>query len=323
LKGFPLLIYAITPVYVGMGRSSGIVDLPIQRDPLGFPIIFSSSFKGALKQWCGIKSDNSKDKSNKYDKYGRLNCNNQEIKNCCCLFGGESIGSDENAEANNEKKQVQETASIISLSDFYPLVIPVPSLDKGYVYLTSKYLIDTLFELFSSVEYENGKNWINQFNKNNNPNGSVTIGSDMEGIPYLKFQDSNFEKEITNLGKLAERLKDGIAYETDDLKAVFEIEKGIIKYTRNKINLENGTVSDNALWTEEYLPRGTILAGIVFFNVPRKNKYCENGEIIDENKAESKFKEVFGEKEFYLNVGGKETIGRGLVKVKVLYTDKR
>lgn len=48
-KSYLILAYAITPVHVGMGRAPGVVDLPFQRDSIGYPIVYGSSFKGVLK----------------------------------------------------------------------------------------------------------------------------------------------------------------------------------------------------------------------------------------------------------------------------------
>jgi len=288
MKGIPFVVYAITSLHVGMGRSSGVVDLPIQRDPQGFPIIFSSTFKGALKQYCGTVY-------NAINNNGRIDCSKANV--CCCLFGGE---------------EETDVTSIISLSDLYPIAIPVPSLDKGYVYLTSRYLINTVVDLFNAVNYEEG---VKLFSSTVSQS-KVTIGTDIE-VPLVKVS-SNLLNILSSLGSIAKKLNEGIAIEEDDSKAVLEIERGIIKYTRNRINLNTKTVVSGSLWTEEYLPHGSIFAGIMFLNTPRRNKYC-NDKICDDQCAYQKVNEfIKNNKEFYLNVGGKETIGKGVVKVRIL-----
>jgi len=307
MKGIPFVVYAITSLHMGMGRSSGVVDLPIQRDPQGFPIIFSSTFKGALKQYCGTVY-------NAINNNGRIDCSKANV--CCCLFGGE---------------EETDVTSIISLSDLYPIAIPVPSLDKGYVYLTSRYLINTVVDLFNAVNYEEGVKLFSstvsqskeqqQNNTQQNETSStvsqskVTIGTDIE-VPLVKVS-SNLLNILSSLGSIAKKLNEGIAIEEDDSKAVLEIERGIIKYTRNRINLNTKTVVTGSLWTEEYLPHGSIFAGIMFLNTPRRNKYC-NDKICDDQCACQKVNEFIKNKEFYLNVGGKETIGKGVVKVRIL-----
>ena len=293
MKGIPFVAYAVTSLHVGMGRSSGVVDLPIQRDPQGFPIIFSSTFKGALKQYCGTVY-------NAINDNGRIDCSKANV--CCCLFGGEGEA---------------DVTSIISISDLYPIAIPVPSLDRGYVYLTSKYLINAVVDLFSAVNYEEGVKLLSSLvSQSGGSQGEATIGTDIK-VPLFKVTSSLLDT-LSNLGSIAKKMSEGIAVEEDDSRAVLEIERGIIKYTRNRINLNTKTVSTGSLWTEEYLPHGSIFAGIMFLNTPRRNKYCNGDKMCDDQCAYQKVNEFIKNKEFYLNVGGKETIGKGIVKVRIL-----
>jgi len=292
------VVYAITSLHVGMGRSSGVVDLPIQRDPQGFPVIFSSTFKGALKQHCGTVR-------NAINNNGRIDCSKANV--CCCLFGGEGVGGEGETDVT----------SVVSISDLYPLAIPVPSLDKGYVYLTSRYLINTIADLFKAVNYEEGVKFLSSIVPQED---KVTIGTDIT-VPLAKVSSSLLDT-LSNLGSIANKLKEGIAVEEDDSKAVLEIERGIIKYTRNRIDMSTKTVLRGSLWTEEYLPHGSIFAGIMFLNTPRRNKYCngdgDENKMCDDECAYQKLNEFIKDKEFYLNVGGKETIGKGIVKVRIL-----
>jgi len=296
VKGIPFVVYAITSLHVGMGRSSGVVDLPIQRDPQGFPVIFSSTFKGALKQHCGTVY-------NAINDNGRIDCSKAKV--CCCLFGGEGVGGEGETDVT----------SVVSISDLYPLAIPVPSLDKGYVYLTSRYLISTITDLFKAVNYEEGVKFLSSIVPRED---KVTIGTDIM-VPLVKVP-SRLLDTLSNLGSIANKLKEGIAVEEDDSKAVFEIERGIIKYTRNRINMSTKTVLPGSLWNEEYLPHGSIFAGIMFLNTPRRNKYCndDKNKVCDDECARQRLNEFIKDKEFYLNVGGKETIGKGIVKVRIL-----
>lgn len=292
------MVYAITSLHVGMGRSSGVVDLPIQRDPQGFPVIFSSTFKGALKQHCGTVH-------NAINNNGRIDCSKAKV--CCCLFGGEGVGGEGETDVT----------SVVSISDLYPLAIPVPSLDKGYVYLTSRYLISTITDLFKAVNYKEGVEFLRSIVPQED---KVTVGTDIM-VPLVKVPSSLLDT-LSNLGSIANKLKEGIAVEEDDSKAVLEIEKGIIKYTRNRINMSTKTVLSGSLWTEEYLPHGSIFAGIMFLNTPRRNNYCnddsDKNKVCDDECARQRLNEFIKDKEFYLNVGGKETIGKGLVKVRIL-----
>jgi len=89
--------------------------------------------------------------------------------------------------------------------------------------------------------------------------GKVIIGTDIE-VPLFKVSSSLLDT-LSSLGSIAKKLNEGIAVEEDDSKAVLEIERGIIKYTRNKINLNTKTVVPTALWTEEYCPTAVYSPG--------------------------------------------------------------
>jgi len=143
---------------------------------------------------------------------------------CCCLFGGEGVGGEGETDVT----------SVVSISDLYPLAIPVPSLDKGYVYLTSSYLINTIADLFKAVNYEEGVKFLSSIvPREDKVTDMVTIGTDII-VPLAKVS-SNLLNTLSNLGSIAKKLEEGIAVEEDDSRAVLEIERGIIKYTRLKV----------------------------------------------------------------------------------------
>ena len=110
----PVLAAALTHIHVGAGRSPGVVDLPVVRDPLGVFYIPGSSLKGSLKSTIAlakgcIKEDKvaCSDKNMSIDQ--RVLC-----EKLCCLLGGE-VGD-------------LDASSRLSIGDLYPLLIPVPSL---------------------------------------------------------------------------------------------------------------------------------------------------------------------------------------------------
>ncbi|MGC9117048.1 MAG: type III-B CRISPR module RAMP protein Cmr4, partial [Conexivisphaera sp.] len=105
LAGRLLLAYSLTPVHAGAGRSVGAVDLPVQRDPIGYPVIFSSSFKGALRDNLGA----------------RLGHGDKFIK---CLFG-------------SDVEEAQKESGRLILTDLYPILYPVANVERGYVYITT------------------------------------------------------------------------------------------------------------------------------------------------------------------------------------------
>jgi len=296
-----ILVYSITPVHVGAGRSAGVVDLPIQRDALGYPVIFSSSFKGALKAFCGGDSITND---------GRIDCSKAKL--CCCAFGSEPLGSD------------KETG-ILTLTDLIPFAVPVPAGDDVYLYLTSPYLLRKIKDLLeaeiSKTQDNTKKEELSAFHnsistilntlkgnseKNQQDMKEIFIG---DKVRKIEIKDEKTLELLKGLGTLASDIKDKLVVkESGDDRYLFD--KATLKISRNRIVLSTKTVKEGALWTEEYLPEGTIFVG-GYFTSNRRNSYCGSTEkVVDELKRER-----FSNGTFYLNLGGKESIGKGLVKI--------
>lgn len=284
-----ILVYSVTPIHVGMGRSAGVVDLPIQRDAIGYPVIFSSSFKGALKALCA--GDNIDEQS------GRINCEKARI--CCCAFGSEPLQS------------TSETGTIV-VTDLIPFAVPVPS-EKGYKYLTSFYLLRKIKDIaLMEKQIRNTNDEVTKFFSELN----VEKLKDTSIIDEIFYNDKvisikiNIPNTILSLGELAKDLSNRLVIANDE-DAVRLFDKSTIKFTRNRIDLSTKTAAQGSLWTEEYLPEGTIFVGGII-QTNRKNKYCDNiGNVLEELKKNI-------ESKGYLNLGGKESIGKGLVKIKIM-----
>ncbi|BCU67987.1 type III-B CRISPR module RAMP protein Cmr4 [Sulfolobales archaeon HS-7] len=290
-----ILIYAITPLHVGAGRSGGAVDLPVQRDPFNYPVVYASSFKGALKSFCATLYNSPLED-------GRINCEKAGI--CCCLFGPE--------------KGDETGSGVISVTDLIPLLVPIPSNTHGYIYGTSRYLISRVTDLLELTSNESLRSAIKKFYGNSS--GEV----DVAGLkkPLIKIENPTM---FTGLGKLSEKINDGITVLEDDEGSEI-LERAYIRMTRNKINLSTKTTNEGGLWTEEYLPQGTIMFGLLVPSLPKVNKYCRNHEeICSDNCFANQYKEFLkmatgseSGNSFYMNLGGKETIGRGVIKVSLL-----
>ena len=75
--------------------------------------------------------------------------------------------------------------------------------------------------------------------------------------------------------------------------------------TRIQINNETGTVKKGALWYEENLPAETLLYGILGIDHPHKKGSDMDTQGVFEQKMGS---------EALLQIGGKATVGRGLIR---------
>lgn len=295
-----LFAVTITASHFGVGRAPGTVDLPIARDPIGYPIIPASGLKGALKNACAKGSIDGES--------GRVNCG--EAKCCCCLFGPEPGESGSGASA-------------ASLTDFVLFAMPVPSPSHGWLYATTPFLLMRAASLLDSMgKGDLAEKLVSVANEAlSSPIFLGTTQSNTEvrvlGKKY-KVKSPSSSIELPNLPGLASKISYRLLIVPDeDGPAV--IDRGIMRYWRVKLNHETKTVDKKfgALWSEEYIPAGAVFVGGIAL-VGSRNSYCkERGE----NVAEECFNEITedlfgnGSKGRAIFVGGKESIGKGLVRI--------
>jgi len=264
-KSYLILAYALTPVHVGMGRAPGIVDLPFQRDSIGYPIVYGSSFKGVLKSTLMNEGNDNKKALAK------------------CLFG---------AEPDDESKYMGR----FMITDLLPVFYPIASLD-GYIYVTADYLMRKANDILSIIGNSN-----NNLYKENQSGKEVNV---LLGKLKSAYTINIDQSPIKNLGNLIKDLKEVHVFSNDIGLQV--IESSLIRITRNVLDDKNKT-SQN-LWIEEYLPQGTVFIGGAI-DANRTNEICKNINV------ESEFSNKFNDIAIFL--GGKETIGKGLVRIKVI-----
>ncbi len=339
-RGFVVLGYAVTALHPGVGRAPGTVDLPVQRDPMGYPMVYASSVKGAFKAECGRRAE--EDNKVCFDNNGRINCENCPL--CCCLFGHELGG--------------EPAAGLLSVLDLVPLFFPVPSLSHGYLYVTTPYLaaraaaileaIDTMnkHQNEETEELEGLKQFLKNVKDLELDEGKAVACSIQGEKVYVGATELNIKEDnndsrrikqscnglniIRDLGGLASAIPSRLVV-VSDVDGPVLIEKGLIRLTRVKLRVDKKTVAGSALWTEEYIPHGTVFLGGFAALTPRANKYCckelakDNGnncivrDSSDVSTLLGKFmKRMSGDScQTYAIVGGKETIGKGVLFLKL------
>ena len=259
-----MLAYAVTPVHVGAGRAPGVVDLPVQRDTIGYPIVYGSSFKGVLKSSL---------------------MNGKGDKSAKCLFGSEP------------EDDVKQMGRLIA-ADLIPLFYPVASL-SGYVYVTTDYLIRRANDLLSALGQ------ISLYNKVQNQGKEVEILLGKLRAAYVVEPS----KSVKDLGSLISDVSEIYVFSNDI--GLHVIESSLVRIARNKLN-DNTKTSEN-LWTEEYLPPGTVMVGGII-DAERQNESCSGVDV------DKEVKNLSGTSVF---LGGKETIGKGLVRINVVEGGKK
>ncbi len=286
-----LYLYVETPLHAGVGSGLSAVDLPIQRErTTQYPMIQGSGIKGKL----------------------RAVAEEQKLANVDVIFGPDT---------NN----AQEHASALVVGDARILLFPVRSLEGVFAYVTST---DVLSRFKRDFERD-GKNkaWADELPMLTDseqayvtPNSQVRL--DKTSVVLEEF--SYTVSESTALGNIAawianNALPSGYTYWKQKLQrslvllpendfrdfALYATE--II--TRVSINRETKTVDKDkgALWTEEHLPTDTLLYVPVYATGSRKNgSALSAAEVITEVKKLGNG---------YLQLGGDETVGRGIVRI--------
>lgn len=326
-----VLVRAVTPVHAGIGRAGEFVDLPVQRDEFGYPCIYSSSFKGALKT---------------------------------ALLTAELSKNAVNALLGPDPDEGETFESSVAVLDAYLLAMPVRSLVGVYAYITSPHLLRVFIERCSLYEAfrEDGKaaklcgelkgeleNLKLGYDKALCVGACETIkvgelkDRALLAEEYLLTIEEAKTKNIAELADIAGLKKPLLIIDDDVAKGL--LERGIIRQARVRLERGKKTVVTGALWNEEYLPRGTVLHTMFLYKKtkcktqsPAEPDDVESyikclkdlGLIGKDFKQESIYdivkevattlkKNIIGDKlKNYVVLGGHETIGKGIVRLVFL-----
>jgi CRISPR-associated protein Cmr4 len=284
-----VLIKAITNLHPGVGRTGDLIDLPVQKDNLGFPTLYSSSLKGALKSAFWLLP----------------NVNRETVKN---LFGSEP--------------EEETFSSAIAILDAFIVVFPVRSLEGVYAFATSPLLLKRLNELLkitgktydyvldlSDYSVSKGACQVSQDAKKmfeiTPLNGKLVINEDLVIECSIQHSD-NIKKLEDLLGIEHGRL---ILLSDDDV--LNALEKSLVRVTRIAIDREKKVVKEGALWTEEYVPWNTVFATLILYSRSKK----PNSDLQTPSRVKEEFHKLLERTRNYLIIGGNETVGRGIVNL--------
>ncbi len=366
-----IIASAITHIHPGAGRSPGVVDLPVIRDSLGYPFIRGSMIKGSIKTSLYKATESTKDNrkdddSQNQNKKGQDECkaDNDDHRLLKCLLGGDIGEGDKGAAA-------------ISIQDLYPLVIPAPAYPAsdpsgvlgscgvelgGVVYVTTWTLLSRALAYAKTAGFKELEETLTRLLENSGEGNvlyntkaaesSVTLAVSGHIVqakiknPGLDNDSNTQENNTSSIFKEVEGLNP--LYNSypildrllvlDDLHGRIVIERTLERVTRVSIDRATKTVSSGHLWTEEYIPWGTLFIGLVVDTLFR-NKCCnKNQDTSKSNKSEgdrsqdtsleddpiSGFTRLVKDKiTNTVVVGGKETVGSGILKLTFPPEDKQ
>jgi len=284
-----IFIRTMMPLHVGTGRALGVVDLPIERDGIGLPFIPASGLKGSVRELFRGDPDESD------------------------LFGPriEEAGQDSHAGAFN-------------ILDAYLVSMPVRSLKGVWACASSPFAIkrlNRLADLSGSPEAVNLSQVVDDFGGQNKVAMSKQ-GFERYTIDGKIILNEEFESDA-QLSEGLERISEIICPEEpwrfivvpdDFFKEI--VERSLLRRFRIKLKPETKTVESGALWSEEDVPPNAVFTTASLYSDVRKPRH-EGNEVRNADWVKKRIEnKLLTEMKGYLNLGGHETVGRGLVKLE-------
>lgn len=297
----PLFFICETPLHAGSGSDLGVVDLPIQREKhTSFPKIESSSFKGAMRE--AFRT--------------RTKVTNTQIE---ALFGPEEGGNEGHMGA-------------LGFSDARLLLFPVKSMKGVFAWITCPKVLDQFkrdmkitddsFDIKGEydVDTEGGKCKLMNDTSNLKINNNNNILLEEYAFETNKIEWAEGAKPLQDW--FAENLptewkdkitKDIVVLSNDDFKDFVNLSTEVI--TRTKIQNDTGTVQPGALFTEEFLPAESVMYSLIMASpVFKKDK----GDLETAEKVIKIFSDVIQNNLSILQIGGNATLGKGIVRTKII-----
>ena len=287
-----LTFYALTPVHMGAGQSVSYVDLPVQRERhTEFPTLWSSGIKGVLRDLASRKWNNE-----------------EEVK---AIFGPDT-------------KSNKDFASCITITDAKILLFPVRSLKGVFAWITCPFVLKRFQEELQSVgihvnlKYpEPSDNEVIVFDENLVFERENTKKVALEEFVFnadIKDSDQEFIQELLNFlpkNNLIDNLNKHLAIVSDDVFKDF-VKNAVEIRTRIRIDQETGTVKEGALFTEELIPSDSVFYSLLFVKDPfHKIEKLKSAQDVYEKLYDLILSTSV------LQLGGDDTLGRGIVKVKM------
>lgn len=321
-----LYLYTETPLHVGTGSGLSNVDLPIQRErTTQYPMIQGSGIKGKL----------------------RATAEFEQLKDLDVIFGSSRTtgkNTQNGAQGHGTNEQYDHAGTLI-VGDARILLFPVRSLNGVFAYTTcydvlQRFARDLERGLVTFQEkwtpprpiYEQDAEMPTALVTTSQSN--VTIQDSRSQEQKIVLEEFSFKAQLDGivdtiadwlaqnaLPKYGNSTEPGDSYWQNKLKRSLVILpdndfRDFVLYATEvitRIQIERGTktVKNGALWTEEHLPTDTLLYVPIYATNSRRNGHTWTGK--DILYTVSKLNSKQGS---YLQLGGDETIGRGIVRAR-------
>jgi CRISPR-associated protein Cmr4 len=279
-----ITLQAITFLHPGTGQTTGVVDLPVQREVhTGFPMFAASGFKGSLR-----------------DKAERLW--GQKNDRIITVFGSQS-GED------------NPSAGALALTDTRILAFPVRSLQKVFVWVTCPMVLQRL-------KRDGGLIGLTCPDFRDQQKETAFVEDDMAITSPLILEEISFKVEKKDTVSGVSSFINGKLHPDGgfDPKRLVLIPDSDFEYLVNhatqisiriKLNEKKTTAGGGGnMWVEETLPPETIMYALAVCHAPRMNGQKGGPEIVvqvlDALMDDS-----------HIQIGGNETVGQGWCCIKM------
>ncbi len=282
-------IHAQTGLHPGSGTALGTVDLPVQRERhTQWPVIPGSTLKGILRDAC------------------RRTAGNDE--HLFAAFGPETADADKHAGA-------------ISLTDARILAFPVRSLKGVFAWVTCPAVLERLHRDVSLGGDANGPKLPadppekgKALCRHDSP---LLVDGDKLVFEEFEFQQTGsadgladwIAERAVNDEFTSKRLKSHLVVLHDDDFTHF-VRHATEVVARVGLDYERKTVKKGALFYEEFLPAETLFYSVVLASASRRDGHGNDGS--------ANLKYLSEHLPAILQIGGDETIGKGLCAVRLV-----
>jgi len=289
----PYLTVGITDLHVGIGRSPGSVDLPVARDAFGLPYLPASALKGAVKALC-------------------LRLESGNPYRCERLYGWDiRVRGDAPEEA-----WMSPVAFTDGLLFLYPARVDTGS-GSRFAYVTSRLQLSRILSVLGGncCLADAVRAIIDEAGGAGSHGGESLLVNNVPVDGVIELNDESFlyrlSRRLMGLDQVplpGLLLRSGIYVVEDNADFIQVVEAGIVRHTRVALDYRRKTVQSGHLWSEEYVPQGAVFASMLVFSggIPgaaSATEACRSHlSLLDRVKG-------------VLQVGGKETIGKGFVKI--------
>ena len=282
------LFRALSPLHVGSGNAIGVVDLPIQREShTNFPKVESSSLKGAIRAAIYQKEENK-------DKF---------IK----VFGN-----------NPDDTELIQTGAI-SVSEARILLFPVQSLKGVFTYVTSSFGLKRFLQE-QKAYYQNIA--VIDFQVPEVKDNVLVSTKSLLTQDQVVFEEYTFKAEVSDtVSDIAEQLDDLLNMDgflmdrfaiipDDEFSQFVQLSTDIT--TRIRIDSETGVVAEGALFYEENVPAETVFYSTFHYRDTRPSASEKKITLsLDADQVKQFVNSLLPD---VIQIGGNQTIGRGMVR---------